>query len=259
MPSPTFEVFETICDELSSAGEAYITSKSFSPSIVQKLQRTYGNSSPDESVRKCLTSLAGHFSRRSSKLPFTFDRKTLFFRVTNKKFVDFVALARSIRSEGDESKTFEVAAAHRLFSMITGEVRRIGWPRAECSEVAQFREYLQRFGFEDYAVEQNDRDCGFDVIWFPPLGAVPLRAMISLQCKNSSVDFGDAMASIGRARRTLARHSVLRAPEATLFYVLFNDYIDELAFGKYTGWPFVPLGLTDLIVSRRVAQLFLLN
>jgi len=259
MPSPTFEVFEAICDELTSVGEAYITSKSFSPSIIQKLQRTYGNSSPDESVRKCLGTLAAHFLRRSSRLPFAFNRKTLFFRVTNKKFVDFVALAKSIRSEGDESKTFEIAAAQRLFSMITGKIQRIGWPRIDFSEVAEFRAHLQRFGFEDYAVERNDRDCGFDIIWFPPLGAVPLRAMISVQCKNSSVDFADAMASIGRARRTLARHSVLRAPEATLFYVLFNDYIDELAFGKYTGWPFVPLGITDLIVSRRIAQLFLMN
>lgn len=259
MPSPTFEVFETICDELSTAGEAYITSKSFPPSIIEKLQRIYGNASADQSFRKCLDALAAHFTRRSAKLPFAFNRNTLFFRTANKKFVDFVSLARSIRSEGDESKTFEIAAATRLFSMITGEVRRIGWPRDQYSEVQEFRAYLQQLGFEDYAVEQNDRDCGFDLIWFPPIGATPLRAIVSLQCKNSSIDFNDAMASIGRARRTLARHSVLRAPEVTLFYVLFNDYIDELSFKKYTGWPFVPLGLTDLIVSRRVAQLLLMN
>lgn len=259
MPSPTFEVFETICDELSSVGQTYLSSKSFSPSIIQKLQRTYGNASPEESFRKCLQTLSQHFFRRSAKLPFTYNHDSLFFRTLNKKFVDFVALARAIRSEGDESKVFEIAAANRLFSMITGDVQRIGWPRDDYSTVAEFRGYLQKPGFEDYAVEANDRDCGFDVIWFPPLGAVPLRAMISLQCKNSSVDFNDAAASVARARRTLARHSVLRAPEVTLFYVLFNDYIDELFFTRYSGWPFVPLGLTDLIVSRRAAQLFLMN
>jgi hypothetical protein len=259
MPSPTFEIFETICDELSSVGETYITSKSFSPSIIQKLQRTYGNVSPEESIRKCLKALSDHFLRRGARLPFSFNRETLFFRTANEQFVNFVALAKSIRGEGDESKAFEVAAATRLFSMITGDVRRIGWPREEFSEVAEFRAYLQGLGFEDYAVETNDKDCGFDVIWYPPLGAVPLRAMISLQCKNSSVDFDDASASVARARRTLARHSVLRAPEVTLFYVLFNDYIDELAFRKYTGWTFVPLGITDLIASRRIAKLFLMN
>ena len=147
---------------------------------------------------------------------------------------------------GPDSKDFEIQTLGRLAKRLTGVIHRVGWPRDQKKKKDEFAAYLEEeLGFRKDCLERRDKDGGFDILWLPPLGAVPLRPVVSLQCKNSYFDEDEGNASTGRARRTLLRHSHLR--DSHLKFVVFNDYIDKARFvGRAVGWTFMPLGLTDL-------------
>lgn len=122
---------------------------------------------------------------------------------------------------------------------------RVARPRGQLKRKAEIVGYLQGLGFDKNCLERYDQDGGLDILWLPPLGAIPLRPVVSVQCKNGYFDEREANASTGRADRTLRRHSHLRSGH--LKFVVFNDYIDlEEYRGRAVGWSFVPLGLTDL-------------
>ncbi len=92
----------------------------------------------------------------------------------------------------------------------------------------QFAAYLlKEFGFEQGVLVGNDKDGGFDILWFPPLGAFPFRPW-SLSSARIPHTIGlKDFKSVGRAKQSLSRHSHARAEEAHLHCVLYNDYIDE--------------------------------
>jgi len=126
-------------------------------------------------------------------------------------------------------------------------VRRVGSPRKTHKTRAQFAAYLvKEFGFRDNVLVGQDQDGGFDILWFPPLGAFPFRAMVSIQCKNSLYDRGEGLMSVGRAKQCLSRHSHASAEEGHLHCVVYNDYIDEKIMTHARDVGFIPLGLSDL-------------
>jgi hypothetical protein len=83
-------------------------------------------------------------------------------------------------------------------------------------------------------------------LWFPPLGAFPFRAIVSIQCKNSPYNRDAGFQSVGRAKQSLRRHSHATAEEEHLHCVLYNDYIDEAVMNHAKDAQFIPLGLSDL-------------
>ena len=81
-----------------------------------------------------------------------------------------------------------------------------------------------------------------------------LRAIVSIQCKNGSFNESSANASVGRARRSLSRHSHVRSC-GFIQFVVFNDYIDAAGYvGRAAGWTFLPLGLTDLATASHLNE-----
>jgi len=247
MPNLTFELFEAICDELRTESPCVLTEDIFSAGQLEELQLYYGETTPEGAFAKALKWLEAHFSAKGSRLPFGYDPRSWTFWQQDQKFIEFLTSACSIRGRPlPDAKRFETAVCKRLEGKLTGHLHCVGWPRNTKTKVAEFNAYLEQLGFEENALEAQDKDGGFDIIWLPPLGAVPIRPLVSLQCKNSSFDRDEAYKSVGQAMRSFERHSHMSGPANYLCCVVFNDYIDESYKGKARGWNFVPLGLSDL-------------
>ena len=119
-------------------------------------------------------------------MPFTYDRITGRYIAVKREYIDFVADAQGKRSVPKGSRNFEVATSDHMAQKLTGILRRVGSPRKKHKTRAEFIAYLMKeFSFRKDALVGNDKDGGFDILWFPPLGAFPFRAVISIQCKNS--------------------------------------------------------------------------
>jgi hypothetical protein len=193
-------------------------------------------------------------------MPFGYDLSTGRYWRLEPDFIKFVSDARSIRGSGlPAAKTFEIQTCKRLSGRLTGLLHQVGAPRKKSKTKAQFVAHLTKLGFGSDVLEAKDKDGGFDIIWLPPLGAIPLRPVVSIQCKNSSFDREAAFASAGQAQRSIMRHSHMRASGTYMLGVVFNDYIDQTFEGKAKGWGFVPLGLSDLsALQTNVDSVFLL-
>lgn len=252
MLSPTFDLFETLCNELRTRETCIISEDSLlgtdeeNEEKAEALKREYHVSTIQEAFEKAISALHKHFRRKGGSLPFGFRARTRSFWVADKSYIDFVTTASSIRRIGAKSKEFEMQALSRLSDRLTGVLHRVGAPRKRERTVKEFSKYLRRLGFSTHPLERKDKDGGFDILWLPPLGTVPLRPIVSLQCKNSFFSFDGAAASVVKATRTLNRHSVLRGQGVFLNYVIFNDYISTKVQKPAVGFPFVPLGLSDL-------------
>jgi hypothetical protein len=243
--NPSFELFERICQELAEPEVCVLSEDDFERALIADLKRHFGETSAVIAFDRGLELLENHFSGKGSPLPFVHDRETREFRVTDPDYVGFIAFASERRSAGRDSRDFEVRAMARLARRLTGALHLIGSERTSYTRRRELVGYLQRLGFDKNCLEARDKDGGLDVLWLPPLGSVPLRPVVSLQCKNGSFNERDANHSAGRAHRTLQRHSHIRGQNHLLF-VVFNDYIDERFEGRAVGWTFVPLGLSDL-------------
>lgn len=248
MPSnPAFDLFEEICVELAGREESVLIYDDFSSATLESVARWFRESATSTAIARALDYLREHFAARGSVLPFSYDLANGRVATVNREYIDFVSDARNQRSIAKESRDFEVATAKHIAKRLTGMVRRVGDPRKKHKECKQFAAYLvKEFGFEKGVLVGRDRDGGLDILWFPPLGAFPFRAMVSIQCKNSFYDRDAGLTSVGRAKQTLGRHSYARAEECHLHFVLYNDYIDENVMGHARHACFVPLGLSDL-------------
>ena len=110
MPTPTFELFEDICNELLLRDEAVLPEDDLlSDDRLRELQDEYHGVGPDVVVAKALTTLKAHFAARGSDLPFNYDLPTRTFTVVDREYIQFVATASSIRGVGRQSRTFEEA------------------------------------------------------------------------------------------------------------------------------------------------------
>jgi hypothetical protein len=245
--NPAFDIFEEICVELRDQDESVMIDDDFSPATLQAIKSWSQETVSSTAVTKALNYLTKHFEARGSALPFSYDANTGRVAVLNREYIDFVSDAQEQRSVPNESMDFEIATSKHLASRLTGIVRRVGWPRKKFKSGKKFAAYLiQEFAFRKGVIVGHDRDGGLDILWFPPLGAFPFRAMVSIQCKNSLYDREQGLQSVGRARQTLRRHSHAGAEENHLHCVVYNDYIDERLMTHSRDAGFVPLGLSDL-------------
>jgi len=243
--SPKFDLFEAICQELAVREPMIIPEDSIDDGLLEDLKLYYRETSDRRAFDRALADIRTHFKGKGSPLPFEFSADTNEFRVADREYITFISFASARRGVTAGAQEFEVQTLERLRRRLTGAIHRVGWPRNIHRTRREFEQYLGKLGFDRGCIEPTDRDGGFDILWMPPLGTVPLRPVISVQCKNSSFDERDANESVGRAYRTLQRHSHIRGHNHVLF-VVFNDYIDERFVGRARGWAFVPLGLTDL-------------
>jgi hypothetical protein len=253
MPTPTFELFEDICNELALRDEAVLPEDELlSDDRIRELQDEYDGVGPDVVVAKALTTLKAHFAARGSDLPFRYDLPTRTFTVVDREYIQFVATASSIRGVGKQSRTFEEATTQRLSLRASGVFYRVGWPRRTRKRRQEFVTYLRRLGFNNRIIFGREKDGGLDILWLLPLGAVPHRPVVSIQCKNASFNIADADRSNGPARRSLDCHRALQINVHTLC-VIFNDYIEHRSLGP-KRYDFVVLGLSDLASPRGASE-----
>jgi hypothetical protein len=232
--------------ELRGRNETILIADDFSAVLVESLKRWYKEGVATAAVAKALNYLSKHFDRRGSALPFDYDLATGKVTALHAGYINFVSDAQDQRTTAKEARNFEIATSTHLATRLTGILRRVGSPRRAHKKRSEFANYLGAFGFEKRVLVGNDKDGGFDILWFPPLGAFPFRAMVSLQCKNSTYDRDEGFKSIGRAKQSFLRHSHAKAEECHLHCVVYNDYIDEGVMEHARDAEFVPLGLSDL-------------
>jgi hypothetical protein len=248
MPSPVFEFFELICAELHSRDTCFLTNDFLSPERMQELQDEFEEPSPDGAFGRAMRSLQQHFRARGSQLPFEFNLNSRLFSVRDRDYIDFVASVSSLRGLGRRSRQFEVATCNQFASRATGELLRVGWPRTNRKRAHEFNRYLRRFGFDGRVILGKEKDGGLDILWIPPVGAMPHRFIVSIQCKNSSFDADSADKSFGVATRSLGCHLGLQA-QVHVSCVLFNDYIERAKLGK-KPFNYLVLGLSDLAILQ---------
>ncbi len=258
MPSKNviFELFEILCSELERRTDPQIINetKLGDPELLAELKRAFKETNEAKAFERGVDALAAHFAERGAKLPFSYNLPTREFTPVDPDYLDFISLVSGLRGKGVDSKDFEIATLKRLAHRLTGSIRRVGHPRDVHKKKKDYLGYLRKLGFDENALEAKDKDGGFDILWLPPLGAVPLRPIVAFQCKNSKFDEKDAGASTERSARTFTRHSQLRR-SGTMHLVVFNDYIDnERYVGRATGWGFVPIGLSDLAQSTEMTH-----
>lgn len=257
MPTPTFEFFEDICNELYDRDEAVLPEDELlSDDRLRELQDEYEGAAPDAVVVKALTALNTHFKARGSSLPFGYDLDSRTFRVRDKDYIEFVATARSIRGVGKQSRAFEEATTRRLSLRGSGTFYRVGWPRGTRKRRREFITYLRNLGFNNKILFGREKDGGLDILWLLPLGAIPHRPVVSIQCKNGSYNLPQADQSNGPARRSLGCHRGLQVNVHTLC-VVFNDYIDKRTLAP-KPFDFVALGLSDLATPTQLSHFRLL-
>lgn len=255
MPSPTFEFFEDVCNELYRRNEAVLPDDELlSDDRVRDLQDEYGGVAPDTVIRHALARLSKHFKARGSSLPFNCDLASRLFTVIDRDYIDFVATASSIRGVGRRSRTFEEETTRRLSVRGSGSFYRVGWPRRTQRKRTEFVRYLRRLGFNNKIAFGREKDGGLDILWTLPLGAIPHRPIVSIQCKNGSFSLSQADQSNGPARRSLGCHRGLQVNVHTLC-VIFNDYIETLPPKPFD---FVALGLSDLARPNTTSAFMLL-
>lgn len=254
--SVIFELFEILCNELERRTDAQIINeaKLGDPELLAELKGTFQETNEAKAFERAVKALEEHFNDRGAKLPFSYDLSTREFTPQDHDYLDFISLVSGLRGKGIDSRDFEIAALERLKHRLTGSIRRVGHPRDVHKRKVEYLSYLRKLGFDTNALEARDKDGGFDILWLPPLGAVPLRPIVAFQCKNSKFDEKDASASTERAKRTFSRHSQLRR-SGTMHIAIFNDYIENVQYvGRATGWGFLPIGLSDLAQSTEMAH-----
>jgi hypothetical protein len=243
--NPAFDLLESICVELADYKQRVIDEQALPSDLREKLRKKFNETADGAAFDATLEWLRAHFAARRSVLPFEWSQATREFSVTDDMLVSFIASAKNGRSVGGPAaKEFEIQSTRLLARKLTGELHTVGDPRQGSNNHRTFVKHLMTLGFDKKCLEARDKDGGLDILWLPPLGAVPIRPVVVLQCKNSYFNESEAAKSAGRARRTLSRHSHIRGHE--LVYAVFNDYIDEQFLGAACGWTFVPLGLSDL-------------
>jgi len=261
MYSPLFEFFEVIAEELSTEDSRVLTRsdlqiKDEDSPLLDELKREMNANSTEEAIQRAVAALKTHFEEKGARLPFDYDSATGRFTALDPQFLAFIKDMSSIRSVGKRSRDFEHGVAERLGQRATGSVHRVGHPRDAKKKSKDFNAYLRTLGFARPVLLGKEKDGGLDILWLLPVGTIPHRPIVSVQCKNGKFDIEEADASIGAGSRSFSQHAGLQ-PGVHVPCVLFNDYIepDGLTTKQLN---FVPLGLTDLApLLRNIAVEFI--
>jgi hypothetical protein len=250
MPSPLFQFFEMVAEELTLEPSRVLTALDFDPpgndaSVLDELREQLGAMTNDDAISAAVACLEEHFKARGSQLPFSYDATSSRFCAVDKEYLKLVTEMREIRGQGKDSRTFELSVMGRVKNRVTGALHRVGHPRDTLKMQKQFNTYLSDLGFDGHVLTGREKDGGLDILWELPIGAKPHRPLVSLQCKNSTYKLEDGDASCGATKRSLDNHKGLMA-DVHVLCVFFNDYItsDLLPNRKRMQW--VPLGLSDL-------------
>jgi len=254
MLSPLFEFFEVIADELSTEASRVLTRSDLqirdedSP-LLDELKREMQANSTEEAIERAVAGLERHFEEKGAHLPFDYEPATGRFTATDPQFLAFIKDMSSIRSVAKRSRDFEHSVAERLGQRATGAVHRVGHPRDFKKKSTEFNAYLRTLGFARPVLLGKEKDGGLDILWLLPVGTIPHRPIVSVQCKNGMFDMEAADTSIGAGSRSLSQHAGLQ-PNVHVPCVLFNDYIDPKGLTT-KQLNFVPLGLTDMAPPRQ--------
>ena len=249
MVAPLFEFFERIAGELSVTASKVITHEDFrvnkqdSP-LLDSLVKSLKAENAEDAIACAVEKLKEHFQAKGAKMPFAYEVDTGRFTAIDSEFLSFVSEMRNIRSIGKRSRDFECTVTQRLGQRATGALHRVGHPRDKKRTRKSFNKHLRKLGFDRPVLLGSEKDGGLDILWLLPVGAIPHRPIVSVQCKNGEFDLKEAYASVGTGSSSLARHSGLQ-PQVQVPCVLFNDYIyPEMLSPKPMS--FVPLGLSDV-------------
>jgi hypothetical protein len=252
----SFELFEVVCSELDRKNSTVLTTKGFSldrvDDIFQDLKREFNETGEEEAINKAISALEQHFHAKGAELPFHFDRETREVSPCDPEFIAFISRMSEIRTIPKASREFELDVTQRLSARLTGLIHRVGWPRAEKQGREAFLKHLETLGFRKGVVVGREKDAGLDILWLPPLGAIPHRPLVSVQCKNSWFDLDEADRSLGPTTRSLGCHGGL-LHSVHLCCVLFNDYVESCSLGE-KPLNFVPLGLSDLATFENLVE-----
>jgi hypothetical protein len=250
MPKPLFEFFEVVAEELCLNTSRVITRDDLEvrggddSQLLIDLQKQMKVATAPEAIAKAISALRMHFQGKGADLPFEYDQQTGRFRATDLDFLVFVREMRNMRSIGKRSRDFECYVAQWLSLRASGQIHRVGHPWRKKKLRATFNNYLGALGFNSHVLMGKEKDGGLDILWLLPLGTLPHRPIVSVQCKNGEFDLPEADGSLGATKRSLDQHTGLQ-PGAHILCVFFNDYVyREMLTTKRLE--FVPLGLTDL-------------
>lgn len=253
MPSAVFEFFELVCEELEAVPSRVITDLSAYPSLDMELQNETKTTRSADAIKESAKILAAHFSAREVQVPFDFDPTTSRFSAVDSDYLEFVREMAKLRSDGKQSRDFECGIADRLLKRVTGAVHRVGHPRDRKKTKAQFNRHLKKLGFQKSTIYGQEKDGGLDILWMLPLGCLPHRPLVALQCKNGKIDWDAAHASVGTCTVSMGKHCGLLS-QVHVPCVVFNDYMskDEIGVKAMT---FVPLGLSDLATPTNLTTI----
>jgi hypothetical protein len=249
MPSPTFQFFEVIAEELCSDPTRVITGADLQvnedqASLFEELKAETRTATIEQAMRAAVGLLTAHFNEKGSSLPFRYRPKTGQFEAINLPYLIFIKEMSNMRSIGKHSRDFELGVLDKLKARVTGSLHRVGHPREKKHRQAEFNAYLKTLGFKGNVLLGKEKDGGFDILWVLPIGSKPHQPIVSVQCKNGAYDVEAADMSLGAGSRSLAQHRGLQ-PSVHVPCVLFNDYLyPQVVSAKPMN--FVPLGLTDL-------------
>ena len=249
MPAPLFEFFEVIAEELSATPSTVITYDDLRPKntdsiLLEQLTREMRAANAEDAIERAVESLQKHFQSKDSRLPFDYNPPTGQFTATDPEFLAFVKEMSSIRSISTKSRDFECTVAEWLGKRATGAVHRVGHPRDTKTKSKDFNKHLRTLGFESPVLLGKEKDGGFDILWLFPLGTLPHRPLVMVQCKNGEFKMEAADVSLGAATRSLGQHGRLQAT-VHVPCVLFNDYLyPDIVTTKQMNY--IPLGLSDL-------------
>ncbi|MBI3895832.1 MAG: hypothetical protein HY313_07850 [Acidobacteria bacterium] len=229
MPSPLFKFFEVVAEELCSQESRVLTRSNLQVNeeqapLLDDLRRELSASSTEKAMRLATQELKNHFKGKGSPLPFDYNPQDGRFTAVDTDFLNFVKAMKEIRTLRDKSRDFECGVAERLARRATGSIHRVGDPRDVRRTRVDFNDYLQTLGFDGPVLRRGRGDGGFDILWLLPVGTIPHRPIVSVQCKNSEFNVGDADKSVAAGRRSFSKHGGLQ-PQVHVPCVLFNDYI----------------------------------
>lgn len=249
MRTVLFDFFEMVAEELSADKSRIITREDLKiddeeSTLLADMKREMKAASTEEAFQKAVEALREHFKLKGSKLPFDYNSVTGRFTATDDEFLNFINQMSGIRSLGKKSRNFECCVAQRLGKRASGTIHRVGHPRDRKKTKVEFNNYLKSLGFKRPVSLGMDKDGGFDILWLLPIGTIPHKPIVSVQCKNGKFNMGVADTSVGAGTRSLSQHGGLM-PSVHVPCVLFNDYIYPEVFNE-KQLNFVPLGLTDL-------------
>src|SRR5258707_1411194 len=118
MPTPLFEFFEIIAEELSSEGSRVITRadlqvKDNESPLLDDLKREMKVASTEDAIQRAVERLSQHFEGKGAKLPFDYEAETGRFTAKDHDYLEFVKDMSSIRSINTKSRDFECRGATR--------------------------------------------------------------------------------------------------------------------------------------------------